>query len=101
MKRIALVLPLVLVAAEASAISRYDIDNMSCGKVHAIIQAQGAAILRYRSRRTGITLYDRYVSSRRYCPSSQVIEYVSVPTSDRASCPVNRCIELEPDFQMR
>src|SRR6185369_5088846 len=71
MKRSALVLLLMLVTADASAISSYD-------RVHAIIASEGAAILRYRGR-TGVTLYDRYVFDRRYCPSSQTTETVSVP----------------------
>ena len=93
MKRIAFVLPLVLVAADASAISRYDIGSMRCDKVSAIIQSEGAAILRYRSPRNGITLYDRYVSGRSYCRRSQDIQHVGLPTADRASCPAYKCVQ--------
>lgn len=95
MRRIAIALPLVLVAADALAISRYNIDNMSCARVQAIIQSEGAAILRYRSKRTGVTLYDRYVRDRRYCQSSEITDYATVPTADRAACPVQNCIENE------
>jgi hypothetical protein len=94
MKRSALVLLLMLVTADASAISRYNIDKMSCDRVLAIIASEGAAILRYRGR-TGVTLYDRYVFSRRYCPSSQTTETVSVPTADTRYCPVEHCVEIE------
>ena len=86
----------MLMATDASAISRYNIDNMSCDRVQAIIQSDGAAILRYRGH-TGLTLYDRYVSSRRYCQGG---ETTSVPTADTSSCPVERCVEIEiPDFR--
>ena len=94
MKRIALVLVSMLITADASAISRYNVDKISCDRVHAIIQSEGAAILRYRGR-TGLTLYDRYVSSRRYCPGSQITETVGVPTADTRSCPVDHCIEID------
>jgi hypothetical protein len=92
MKRIAIALSLVLTAAQASAISRYDIGNMSCSKVQATIQSEGAAILRYRSPRTGTTLHNRFVSNRRYCGSGEAAIRASVPTSDRASCPVSKCV---------
>jgi hypothetical protein len=94
MKRSLLVLPLILMAGDASAISRYNIDRMSCDRVHAIIESEGAAILRYRGR-SGLTLYDRYVSSRRYCPGSQTTETVGVPTADVRSCPVDHCVEID------
>jgi hypothetical protein len=94
MKRSALVISLLLVPADAWAISRYNIDKMSCDRVHEIIQSEGAAILRYRGR-TGATLYDRYVSSRRYCQGSETTETVGVATADSRYCPVQRCVEIE------
>src|SRR5215216_526937 len=93
MKRIALALSLLLVAADVSAISRYDIDSMRCDKVQAIVQSEGAAILRYRSPRSGITLYDRSVSGSRYFKRHQDTEYAGLPTADRASCPVYNCVQ--------
>jgi hypothetical protein len=95
MKQIAIAVPLLLLAGEASAISRYDIGNMSCGKVQAILRSEGAAILRYRSKRTGNVLYDRYVLNRSWCPSNQTTEYAGVPTADDPSCDVKRCVEIE------
>ena len=93
MKQIAITILFVLIASSASAISRYDIGSMSCAKVNAIIQSEGAAILRYRSPRNGITLYDRYVSGRSGCKRTQDIQHVGLPTSDRASCPVYKCVQ--------
>lgn len=95
MKWIAVAIPLLLLAGEAGAISRYDVGNMSCAKVHAILKSEGAAILRYRSKRTGIVLYDRYVRDRSWCQGSEITEYASVPTADDPSCGVKRCIENE------
>ena len=42
MKRMAIALPIVLAAAaDAAAISRHNIDGMSCAKVKGIIQSEG------------------------------------------------------------
>jgi hypothetical protein len=94
MKRIALTVLFVVVAFGASAISRYDIGSMTCDRVHAIIQSEGAAILHYRSPRNAVALYDRYVSGRNYCRRTQYIEQVGLPTSDSASCPVYKCTQI-------
>ena len=88
MNRTAIILPVVFLATDASAISRYDIGNMTCDRVHAVVQSEGAAILRYRSPQNDITLYDRYVSDRTYCRRTQDIDQVGLPTSDSASCSV-------------
>jgi hypothetical protein len=95
MKRTVIALPILLAAAaDASAISRYDIGGMSCAKVKGIIQSEGAAILRYRSARNpGLPLYDRYVQDGRYCQSSEVATRTGVPTADSNYCPLRKCIE--------
>jgi len=102
MRRIAIALPILLAAAaDASAISRYDIGNKSCAEVQRIVQSQGAVILRYRSQHNpALTLYDRYVSDGRYCQSNEVTSRTGVPTADRNYCPVRKCIENE-FFDMR
>jgi hypothetical protein len=97
MKRIAIALPILLAAAaDASAISRYDIGGMSCAKVKGIIQSQGAAILRYRSQHNpSLTLFDRYVKDGRYCQSGETTKQTGVPTADSNYCPLRKCIEAE------
>jgi hypothetical protein len=97
MNRIAITLPILLAAAtDASAISRYDIGNMSCAKVQGIVQSEGAVILRYRSARNpGLPLYDRYVADGRYCQGTEVADRTGVPTTDSKYCPLRNCIEQE------
>jgi len=94
MNRIAIALPILLAAAtDASAISRYDVGNMSCAKVQGIVQSQGAVILRYRSpRNPSLPLYDRYVASASYCQAGEVTNRTGVPTTDRKYCPVLNCV---------
>jgi len=96
MKLIAAVaLCLSLSAVEAHAINRYTSTSMTCSRVKAIISQEGAAIMRYRSPRTGITLYDRYVKNRLFCQAGETTDRTYIPTSDVPSCPVDRCKEIE------
>jgi hypothetical protein len=64
---------------------------MTCANVQAVIESQGAAILRYRSS-SGATLYDRFVKDRSYCQPSETTAAASVPTADRNASPVRKCI---------
>lgn len=86
---------LSLFAVEAHAINRYTSTSMTCSKVKATIGREGAAIMQYRSPRTGLPLYDRYVKSRQFCASGQTTDRAYVPTSDLPACPVNRCEDVE------
>lgn len=80
-------------ALPANAISRYNTNKMTCEQVHSALQREGAAVLRYPSKRNpSLTLYDRYVSSRYACDRHQVLERVSVPTKNTNNCPVLHCI---------
>jgi hypothetical protein len=84
-----------LLAAEAHAINRYTSTSMTCAKVKATINQQGAAIMQYRSPRTGLPLYDRYVKNRLFCPGGQTTDWTSIPTSDQKSCRVYRCEDIQ------
>ncbi len=83
-------LAIVMATTSSQAISRYNIGGKSCGEVQSIIAREGAAILRYTSKR-GLPLYDRYVAASRYCVSSEYAVLVTVPTRDNKSCRVYRC----------
>ena len=91
MKRIAVAIAALLAATEAIAVPRPDTTSMTCANVQGVIQRQGAAILRYRSPRTGAMLYDRFVKDRSYCQASEDAAPASVPTADRNACPVRKC----------
>jgi hypothetical protein len=81
----------------AAAISRYNTSNMSCNAIRNVLARDHAAILRYPSQHPpGMTLYDRYVSSGRYCFPHQIPERATVPSRD-GECPVLHCI-AEPDL---
>ena len=70
-KRLALAILISMLATESLAISRYEVGNKSCGELHAIVRRDGAAILRWRSQRTGNPLYERFVRNWNYCPAGQ------------------------------
>jgi hypothetical protein len=92
MKQVALALPILVLAGNAWAITRHDVDRMSCASVQAALDAEGVAILRYRSQRSGNTLYDRYVRDSGQCRRNQTAERARVPTADDSSCAVRKCV---------
>lgn len=96
MKKILLTSILCLVASSAFAVSRYEITNVTCETVQALIRAEGAVILVYRSTGVlGLPIYDRYVLSQQYCLSGEVARGAGVPTVDKKYCPVRKCVESE------
>ncbi|MHA6641762.1 hypothetical protein [Mesorhizobium sp. A623] len=100
MKTVLLAVALCLVAADAQAISRHDPTRMSCAQVQATIANAGAVILRYQSPHTpGLPLYDRYVSTDRFCEQGEVRSRAYVPSADRQSCQVFKC--KRPEFERR
>ena len=93
MKRIAIAIPLLLIAVDAWAVDRYDVAGMTCAEVQALLSKDGAAILRYPSSRSfSLPIYDRYVDSQKDCESDEVAARTGVPTADRKYCPVHKCV---------
>jgi len=93
MRRLAILFPALLLAGEASAISRYQTNSMSCASVQAAVTTDGVAILRYAAPdNRSIERYDRYVRDKSFCSSSQRAELKSVPTADNRACPVRKCV---------
>lgn len=77
-------------AGSAHAISRVETMKNDCSAIRATLIREGAAILRYTSKR-GLPLYDRYVSSSLMCESPSVGVWARVPARDTKSCRVIRC----------
>lgn len=90
MKKLLSAAVLLLATVPASAEPVYSISSMPCSEVRASLQQSGSAVLRWRSR-SGMPLYGRYVSDRRFCLPGEVVQFASVPASDR-SCTVNKCV---------
>jgi hypothetical protein len=90
MWKLLLAAPMLFIAFAASADPSVTITNMSCSKVQAAVQANGSVILRWRSK-SGMPLYGRYVSDRRFCWSGETITFSSVPAADK-SCNVKKCV---------
>ena len=97
MRRALLALSLSVLAADAQAISRYESTSLACADVRAIIRAEGAAIMRWRSARNpGLPLYGRYVSHEGYCNFDEYADTVYIPAAD-TQCPVYECKPIEFD----
>ncbi|MEM5494170.1 hypothetical protein [Hoeflea sp. AS16] len=97
-KPIRMVLPAAVVFAAAlaattgpaNAISRIETMKNDCSTIRGTLIREGAAILRYTSKR-GLPIYDRYVSSSLLCESPSVGVWARVPARDTNSCRVIRC----------
>ena len=93
MRRLAIVIPVLMLAGEASAISRYQTTSMSCVRVQAAVENDGEAILRYPApNNPSLQLYDRYVRDRAFCSSSQRADLTGIPAADTKKCQVRKCV---------
>jgi len=78
---IALIASAVSLAGPAAAQSRPDTNRMSCAAAQALVTKSGQVVLG-----TGPSLFDRYVTSRAYCPTTDRTEAAFVPTTDNRQC---------------
>lgn len=96
MKKIVLAGLISLAASNAFAVTRYDITNVTCETVQALVRTEGIAILSYRSKGIlGLSVYDRYVHGQENCSMGEVARGAGVPTVDRNYCPVRKCVSSQ------
>jgi len=97
MRRLSILLPLLLMTAgEALAISRYQTSSMSCARIQATLQSEGAALLSYPAPdNPSLQLFDRYVRDTSFCSSAaQRAQSRSVPAADTRNCQVRKCARV-------
>ncbi len=82
---------LVVVAARSEAAQRLQAESVSCDHLHRTIEAAGSVLVQARSK-SGNQLYDLYVRDEQFCHVGEVVETAYLPSSDRGSCPVKRCV---------
>lgn len=93
MKRLAWAALLILSTGTAHAVTRYDITNVTCETVQALLRTDEVVILSYRSQGIlGLQIYDRYVSGQENCVAGEVARGAGVPTIDKKYCPVRKCV---------
>jgi hypothetical protein len=96
MKRSLTLTAMLLTAGDAFAIERYTSTNLDCSEIRAIVAREGAAIMRYGSKRVpGMPLYNRYVVNRQYCRQDQETRIVYIPSADAPMCTVKECFDPE------
>lgn len=96
MRKILLTALISLTASSAFAVSRYEITNVTCETVQALVRTEGSVILVYRSKGIlGLPIYDRYVLGQQFCQNGEVARGAGVPTVDKNYCPVRKCVESE------
>ena len=78
--------------SEAGAVPRITSTSMTCSAVQQAVKRNGAVLVQWNSKRTGNRLYDRFVRNKGYCSVNEVTDYAYVPTSDRNSCRLRKCV---------
>ena len=97
-------LAVLMAAAPAGAISRYNAWTMSCAEAKGTIRAEGAVILNFRSTfNPAIPRYGRFVSGQRYCSPGELAEITYIPTADTKACPLRDChtVDFDDEFLWR
>lgn len=93
MKRILAAALISMAASDALAVERFEISNVTCETVQALLRTEGSVILVYRSRGIlGLPIYDRYVLGQQNCNPGEVARGAGVPTVDKDYCPVRKCV---------
>jgi hypothetical protein len=86
-KRLAVLLPLCVLATGSDAQTRPSTVNRSCVASQQLVVARGAVVLG-----TGGYTYDRFVRDRNFCEFNQYLEPGFVPSLDTPQCFVGyRC----------
>ena len=94
MRKLLLAGTMLFAAISAAAAQEYTITNMTCSEVQAAVRSNGSVLLRWRSK-SGVPLYGRFVTDRRFCRSGEIITISSVPAADK-SCNVKKCMYKIP-----
>lgn len=77
--------------APAIAMAQYTPPEISCGQARAQVNSRGAAVV-YSSRH----IYDRYVTSARFCSVGETTKAAFIPTIDTNQCFVGyQCVPLD------
>ncbi|CAG0996448.1 MAG: hypothetical protein F9K19_18575 [Rhizobiaceae bacterium] len=86
------------ITGSAHAINRYNSKTVTCDKARSLVAAQGAVIFRYPSaRKPDLILYNRFVQHGGLCAIGEVTGPQSIPTKDKNSCMLLRCISRPDD----
>lgn len=104
MKKFVCALLLVVLPAEAHAISRYRSTSLSCGEIRGTVRSQGAVIMRWTSQRVrNLPRYERVVADDRFCETTEIAASIAIPAADTANCPVLHCEQnvFDDDYLFR
>jgi len=94
-------LSLLIAAAPAGAISRYNAWTLSCAEAKDIIRSEGAVILRFRSKMNpSVPRFGRFVSDGGFCTPGEYAAITYIPTADIGSCPVRECQDVDYDDEL-
>ena len=92
MKRRLMMLPLLLLAGQATAVEKHMVNEMTCEQVKAALQSEGKALMRWHSKNVpGMMRYGMYHAGRHMCKNQQIALRVRVEASDTKDCIVVQC----------
>jgi hypothetical protein len=92
MKRLLMMLPLLLLAGEATALEKHMVHEMTCAQVKETLQSEGKALMRWHSHNVpGMMRYGMYHAGRHMCKNQQIALRVRVAASDTTDCIVVQC----------
>jgi len=80
----------MVLAATAVAEARPDVRSLSCARVQAMIDRNGAIVMT-----TGRHTFERFVNSRRYCENDQRVQPVRIDAAD-GRCTVRGACRIDP-----
>ena len=94
MKRLLMMLPLLLLAGQATAVEKHMVNEMTCEQVKAALQSEGKALMRWHSKNVpGMMRYGMYHAGRQMCKNQAIATRVRVSASDTKDCIVVQCTQ--------
>jgi hypothetical protein len=97
MSRIHLIVMASAMLMPAAAMAQSTAPQISCGQARAQVNSRGAAVV-YSSQH----IYDRYVTSIRFCTVGETTRAAFIPTIDTSQCFVGyRCVTMDSSRSTR
>lgn len=73
-------------------------SSVTCQQIKSTPEREGAAIVHYQSHNSsGLSLFDRFVSSANYCESAKRALPIAINTRDTTTCKIPVCREQKDD----
>ena len=76
MRRLLMMLPILLLAGQATGVEKHMVTEMTCEQVKAALQSEGKALMRWHSKNVpGLMRYGMYHAGRQMCRNQAVAHH--------------------------